>query len=72
MSHDPLHIASLCWVGDKHHSEEISCIMRDIVRKYKGGRQDIVVQLVDVVAVRVGWVIVERKIARQHRILYPI
>jgi len=66
MAHDPLHVAPLGGVWNEHHSQKVSCVWRDIIWKDQGRGQDVVVELIDVVAIGVGWVIIERKVSCQH------
>jgi hypothetical protein len=53
-------IRPLPWVGDEYPTEKISRVGGYIFGKRQGGRDNILVKQIDVVAFRVGWVIVKR------------
>jgi hypothetical protein len=42
---------------------------RHILRESEGGRDDVFVQQVDIIALRIGGVVVKRKIAGEHGVL---
>jgi hypothetical protein len=50
-------------------SEEITGHGRDIFGEGEGGGADVFIKKVDVVSFRIGWIIVKREIAGQHRVL---
>ena len=66
VTHDCREVRATSWVGDQHDGEEIASLLRDIVREGERGIDDVLVQQVDVVAIRVSRVIVEGEVARQH------
>ena len=62
-------VGALPWVGDKDALEEISCVWCDVFGESERGGDDVLVQKVDVVTLRVSWVVVEGQVASQHGVL---
>ncbi len=63
-------ISSFPWIWNQDSPEKIPSVGCNIFRKGKRRGHNVLVQEVDVVAFRVGWVVIKWKIACQHRILY--
>lgn len=55
-------------VRNEHDGKQMSSFGRDVGRELERGVEDIAVKLVDVVAVRVCWVVVKGEVAREHGI----
>jgi hypothetical protein len=56
-------------VGYKNSAEKVSRMWRHIFGEGKWSVDNILVQKIDVIAFRVGWVVVEWQIASEHSIL---
>lgn len=52
-------IGPFAWIRDQNSPKKVSCVWRDIFREGQRRRGDVFIQQINVVAFRVGWVIVE-------------
>jgi hypothetical protein len=62
-------VCTLTWVWNQYPAQKIPCMRSDIFGERERSRRNVFVEEVDVVAFRVRWVVIERKIARQHGVL---
>jgi hypothetical protein len=69
MTRDLEQICALSWVWDEYALEKVSCMRRDIFGESEWGGDDVLVEKVDVVTLRVRRVIVKGQVASQHGIL---
>lgn len=65
-------ICTLPWVGYEYAFEKVSCVWCNIFGEREWCGYDVLVQKIDVVALGIRWVVVERKVAGQHGILYEL
>lgn len=68
MAHDSLNVSSVFRIRDEHKREEIPGLSGDVVGERQWGVDDIFVQEVNVVSVRVGRVVVEGEVTGQHSV----
>jgi hypothetical protein len=62
-------VRPLTGVGDEDTTEEISSVWCDILGERQRSRHDILVEKVDIVAFGVGRIVIEGKVASEHRVL---
>jgi hypothetical protein len=62
-------VSPFSWVRHKDSSQKIAGMRCDIFGEGQRSRNNVFVEKVDVVAFRIGWIVVEGEIACQHRIL---
>jgi hypothetical protein len=68
MAHNAIKIGAAGRVRNEHHTEKISSIGRDVFREGERGADDVLVEKVDIVAIRIGRIVVERKVTSEHGI----
>jgi hypothetical protein len=56
-------VGTLAWVRNQYPAQKIPCMRSDIFGECERSRCNVFVEEVDVVAFRVRWVVIERKIA---------
>lgn len=66
VSSNVLDRAAVGWVGDEHLEEELSRLGGDPVGEGEGGVDDVLVEEVDIVAFRVGRIVVVGEVAGEH------
>jgi hypothetical protein len=69
MPRDLEQISSFARVGNKNTLEQVSCMRCNIFGEGERGRDDVFVEQVDVVALWIGWVVIEGEVAGEHGIL---
>lgn len=62
-------VGTFARIGNQDSSQEVTGVRGDIFGESEGRSDDVLVKEVDIVAVRVGWVIIERQIACEHGVL---
>jgi hypothetical protein len=62
-------IGALARVGDEDPLQKVSCVRCDVFGESERGRDDVLVQEVDVVTLGICWVVVEGQVAGQHGVL---
>jgi hypothetical protein len=62
-------IRTLSWVGHQYALEQISCVGCDVFGEGEWSGNNVLVEKVDVIALRVGWVVVEGQVTCQHGVL---
>jgi hypothetical protein len=62
-------IGTFSGVRNQNPSQEITGVRSDVFGEGQRRGDDVLVKEVDIVAVRVGWIVVERQIAREHGVL---
>ena len=62
-------IGSLPWIGHEDSTQEVAGVRGHVFGKGEWSRDDVFIEEVDVVALRVGGIIVERQISSEHSIL---
>lgn len=65
-------ICTFSWVGDENPAEEVSGVWCDVFWEGEGSGNDVFVQKIDVVALGVCWVVIEREVTGKHGILANI
>lgn len=70
MLHDSAKICTTRRVWDEHHAEEVSGFRGDVIGEGEGSIHDVLIQQVDIIAIGIGRVIVERKVPCKHGIQY--
>lgn len=63
MRHDVLDRTPVLGIGNKHALEQITGDRRDVLGDVELGSHDIAIEEVDVVAIRIRWVVIEGEIA---------
>jgi hypothetical protein len=53
-------------IGYEHHAEDVSRFGRDVLWEGKRGVDDVFVEQINVIAVRVGGVVIEGEVASEH------
>ena len=68
MRHNGRQVRTAGGIGDEHDGQEIPGFIGDVVGEGKGSVDDVLVEQVDVVAVRVGRVVIEGEVASEHSV----
>ena len=64
-------VRSLSWVGHQYTPQEIARMGRHIFGERQRSRDNVLVQEINVITIRVGGVIVKGEVSRKHRVLMP-
>jgi hypothetical protein len=62
-------ICSFPWIWDQYSTKEISCVRGYIFGKCKRGGDDIFIEKINVVALRISWIIIEWEVTCKHSVL---
>ena len=68
MPHDRRQVCTAGGIGDEHDGQEIPRLLGDVVGEGKGSVDDVLVEQIDVVAVRVGRDVIEGEVASEHSV----
>jgi hypothetical protein len=68
VTHNAIKVGAAGRVGDKHHTEKISSLGGNVFWEGEGSANDVLVEKVDVVAIRIGRIVVKGEVAGEHGI----